>query len=123
MSDIMNQYVMKPEAYELWSRRDNNIFISPDAADDIVEHYELTKGDVISFYTLGKRLIIDRDFAELHGLDMSSDEELIRDLSKLGFVSRTGYEDDYSMDYKICHDNVTSPSGESFVVMMIIDQY
>ena len=34
---------------------------------DITDHYELSKGEVISFYTLKKRLLTDRDFAELHG--------------------------------------------------------
>lgn len=121
--EIITQYVMKPDDYELWSRRDNNIFVSPDAADDIVEHYGLDKGSVISFYTLNNKLITDRDFAELHGLDMSDDFLLLRSLSKLGFISRSGSEDDYETDYKICCDKAKTVGGEGIVVVMIVDTY
>ena len=123
MSEIVTQYVMRPDDYELWSRRDNNIFVSPDAVEDIVEHYELRKGEVISFYTLSKRLITDRDFAELHGLDMSDDLLLLRSLNNLGFISRSGSEDDYETDYKICSDKAETLSGEDIVVAMIVETY
>lgn len=119
--EIIAQYVMRPDDYELWERRDNNIFVSPDAVVDIVDHYELNKGDVISFYTLRRRLLADRDFAELHGLDMSDDFLLIRSLNKLGFISRSGSEDDYETDYRICCDDAETFSGEDIVVMMIVD--
>ena len=123
MSEIVTQYVMRPDDYELWSRRDNNIFVSPDSVEDIVEHYELRKGEVISFYTLSKRLITDRDFAELHGLDMSDDLLLLRSLNNLGFISRSGSEDDYETDYKICCDKAETLSGEDIVVAMIVETY
>ena len=121
--EIVAQYVMKPDDYELWTRRDNNIFVSPDAVEDIVEHYELSKGEVVSFYTLNKRLLTDRDFAELHGLDMSDDFLLIRSLNKLGFISRSVSEDDYETDYMICCDKAETVGGEDIVVVMIVDTY
>ena len=118
---IIAQYVMRPDDYELWTRRDNNIFVSPEAAEDIIEHYELEKGKVVSFYTLKKRLLTDRDFAELHGLDMSDDFLLLRSLNKLGFISRSGSEDDYEIDYRIRCDDAKTFNGEDIVVMMIVD--
>ena len=119
--EIIAQYVMRPDDYELWTRRDNNIFISPEAVDDIIEHYELRKGEVVSFYTLKKRLLTDRDFAELHGLDMSDEFLLLRSLNRLGFISRSGSEDDYETDCRICCDDAKTASGDDIVVMMIVD--
>ena len=119
--EIVAQYVMRPDDYELWTRRENNIFVSPEAVEDIVEHYELKRGEVVSFYTLNKKLLADRDFAELHGLDMSDDFLLLRSLNRLGFISRSGSEDDYETDYRICCDDTETLGGEDIVVMMIVD--
>ena len=121
--DILAQYIIKPEVYELWSRRNNNVFISPEASSDIVDHYELVRGDVISFYTLNKKLLVDRDFAELHGLDTSDDEVLMLDLDKLGFINRLGFDYSYETDYSICCDHAKTVKGEDVVVMMIVDTY
>ena len=128
--EIIAQYIMKPDIYEIWSRRDNNIFVSPNAADDIVDHYELIRNDVISFYTLNNRLLADRDFAELHGLDMSDDDVLLRDLNRLGFISKLGsehfidYDDDNDyQDYDIYIDQAKTINNEDIVVMMLINAY
>lgn len=122
---ILYQYVMTPEDYDLWSRRDNNIYVSSDAAEDIVSHFEMEKGEVISSYEIKQRLGTDRNFSELHGVDMTDDLTTIFSLAKLGFISRVGIEGNeeiYSpIDCKIYTDNASTPKGEKIVVMTIVE--
>ena len=44
-------------------------------------------------------------------------------MNKLGFISRSGSEDDYETDYGICCDKSETVGGEDIVVVMIVDTY
>lgn len=107
--------LMDPEVYEVWSMSDNNFYVTDTIYKDLVEHYHL-KENLYSLYTIENILCEDRDYAELHGISMRSEDDIVAGLAKLGMLSVNGLR---SLGLRHYVDNTKSPSGEDVVSITI----
>ena len=62
--------VMRPEDYDLWKLSGTNVYVTDDARSDIIEHYGIERYGLYSLYEMTHILLLDRNFAELRGIDM-----------------------------------------------------
>lgn len=111
--------LMRPDDYEVWLMSENNLYITPKAYADLLEHYGIEINELYSLYTMKNILSSDRDYAELHGIDMSSDETIIIGLAKLDIISVNGLR---YMEKGYNSDRAMTPSGKTVIVLSLFEE-